>query len=97
MNLNKGEKLYNFFNLVIQRSVICDNLDPKLALQEAPSDAASAESLVKTPHCSEKFWCNSFSTQTARVNRAENPSQSHPGSHHCCCADSLVEDAVVVS
>lgn len=29
----------------------------------------------------------------ADVKRAKNPSQSHPGSPRCCCADSLMADA----
>lgn len=39
------EKKHNYFNLEIQHSVICDKLDPKLALREASgctSEAASA-------------------------------------------------------
>lgn len=56
-----------------------------------------SEDGCEEPQFSEKFGCNRFSTQAARVKRAESPSQSRPGSPHCCCADSLMEDAVVVS
>lgn len=30
------------------------------------------------------------------VKEGENPSQSHPGTPHCCCGDSLMEDADVL-
>lgn len=98
-------KEHNFFNLEIQHSVICERLDPKLALREASkmrhSEAASAQGLVKVAAksrvFSEKFSFNRFSTQTATVKPAESPSRSHPGTPRCCCADSLMGGAVVVS
>lgn len=51
MNLNKGETFYNFFDLVMQHSVICDKLDPKLSLREAPSDAAASAEFSEDAVC----------------------------------------------
>ena len=65
------------------------------------SEAASALSLVKMAvkrHiCLNGSVFDPFSTRTGSVKRAESPSQSRPGSPRCCCADSLMEDAVGVA
>lgn len=54
------------------------------------TEAASAQSSV------EMIRNISLELVVSVVRRAESPSRSRPGSPRCCCADSLVGDAVVV-
>lgn len=98
INLNKGEK--NIQPLEIQRSVICEKLDPKLALRERRKGSfrtGFSEGCREEPLFSDEFSFNHFSTQTATVKPAESPSRSRPGTPRCCCAGSLMGVAVLVS
>lgn len=99
MNLNTGEETCSYFDLEIQHSVMSDNWIPN-SQDFAPSEADAAFHAhgSKESCFSEKFCLNHVSSycKSSRVKQAESPSQSRPGSPHCCCADSLMEDAVVV-
>lgn len=87
-----------------QHSVICDKYDPKLPLREA-SKCSTVRQLLQRVYwrmvskcCHAPLVCSvsTFSAQMAMVRRSENPSQSRPGSPHCCCGGSLMEDVVSV-
>lgn len=95
--------MYNYLTLKYSIQLIVTHLIPNL-LSEKLQDTKVRQPLAciefsgdgcetKEPHFSDKFC---FKLEV-RLNLAESPSQSRPGSPHCCCADSSMEDAVVVS
>ncbi len=96
MNLSKGEKNVQLCQpLNTAFSHMWKKLDPR----EASTCTTVWQLLPRVEWRATFFWkvlFHPFSTRALRVKWAENPSQSHPEFPHCCCADSLMEDAAVV-